>query len=216
MLRVLDTIISGLLLIVAALMLVLWFRSHTTGDRYRWEEMHWSDSGGLVVRSGAVWSGEGGVAFSTELRATDDPRSAERLLARLRRFRWAPVGYSAMDEPRYPMQGGSGNSPLSPIGVHFMNQHQQFGRIDYHAFAFTVPIWLVTALLAIYPLGRYFAGVLHREREERRMLGLCPRCGVDVRSNPERCPGCGKRTPLIPARGMPAVAIATPITGRTA
>ena len=34
-------------------------------------------------------------------------------------------------------------------------------------------------------------------REERILLGLCPRCGVDVRAGPTRCPSCGKRSPLI-------------------
>lgn len=49
----------------------------------------------------------------------------------------------------------------------------------------TVPLWLLVLLFWAWPamqLGR---------RRRRRRLGLCVRCGYDVRDCPARCPECG-------------------------
>ena len=51
-----------------------------------------------------------------------------------------------------------------------------------------VPFWAFALLGTILPAER-----LRRRRAARRRaaLGLCRRCGYDLRASPERCPECG-------------------------
>ena len=50
-----------------------------------------------------------------------------------------------------------------------------------------------TLIFAVLPLG-YSTGAFRRYRriQRRAALGLCPRCGYDLRASKERCPECGK------------------------
>ncbi len=52
-----------------------------------------------------------------------------------------------------------------------------------------IPLWIPTSIFAIM----YF--VLHRptsRRRKRKKLGLCLKCGYDLRASKERCPECGQ------------------------
>ena len=53
-----------------------------------------------------------------------------------------------------------------------------------------VPFWVPTFLLAVLP-GHAF--IFHRRRRKRKKLGLCLKCGYDIRASKERCPECGAR-----------------------
>lgn len=59
--------------------------------------------------------------------------------------------------------------------------------------SFAVRDWLPMALLLVLP-----AVWMNRFRKTRRArrLGLCPRCGYDLRATPERCPECGTSAPV--------------------
>ena len=60
-------------------------------------------------------------------------------------------------------------------------------------YSLTAPLWFVFGALAVLPALTMRSAVRKRAR---RMNGLCPTCGYDLRATPDRCPECGK----IPAR----------------
>jgi hypothetical protein len=50
------------------------------------------------------------------------------------------------------------------------------------------PHWFLALLFAILPAFRLLS-ILRTRRLNR--LGICPRCGYDLRATPDRCPECG-------------------------
>ncbi len=51
-----------------------------------------------------------------------------------------------------------------------------------------VPLWILVALLA---LSLTLCCLPERRRRKREKLGLCLKCGYDLRGSGERCPECG-------------------------
>ena len=54
----------------------------------------------------------------------------------------------------------------------------------------TVPMWLPTIIFAI-PVGWLVVWTPLRRRRKRKKLGLCSKCGYDLRASKDRCPECG-------------------------
>lgn len=55
----------------------------------------------------------------------------------------------------------------------------------------TLPLWMLFAVFATYPAVVLVRGPLRRRR--RRRMGLCIRCGYNLKGLPEpRCPECGR------------------------
>ncbi len=52
-----------------------------------------------------------------------------------------------------------------------------------------LPLWIPTVLFASI---LWFSFVPLRRRRKRKKLGLCLKCGYDLRASKERCPECGK------------------------
>ena len=71
-------------------------------------------------------------------------------------------------------------------------------RLDY---PFSAHCGTVLAAFATLPLVRLLLGAARRRHRcrRRRLPGLCPACGYDLRATPGRCPECGTIAPLPPA-----------------
>src|SRR3954451_5018737 len=54
------------------------------------------------------------------------------------------------------------------------------------------PYWVPACLLVITPAGLLIRRIRLRRRSR---LGLCVKCGYDLRASPDRCPECGARSP---------------------
>ena len=66
-----------------------------------------------------------------------------------------------------------------------------FYYYDRNFFAWSVPHWAIVVIFAIFP-----ALVVHSRMRSRARLGLCGKCGYDLRASTERCPECGTPIPV--------------------
>ena len=58
--------------------------------------------------------------------------------------------------------------------------------------AWWIPLWIPTLLFAaLFLCCRPYRFSRFNRRRKRRKLGLCLRCGYDLRGSKERCPECG-------------------------
>ncbi len=78
----------------------------------------------------------------------------------------------------------------------FKFDREYYAPYPYH---FIVPHWAIMLPLLVAP-DIYLRGHLRIRR--RKKLGLCVKCGYDLRATPERCPECGKPArPAVIANG---------------
>ncbi|WP_428939984.1 hypothetical protein [Fontivita pretiosa] len=183
-------------LVLAGGVALLWGRSYAVGDRYRWVRIQDAPSGRFVMSSGGFATGIGGIRFVYEAVDSTDPNVIDRTRRRLDGIsRWAPPGYRTIDPPRYPMREASNDSVLASLGFHFDHWSNSSPTSRQRQLTVTVPFWAIFLALIGYPLGRYVAGVVRRQREDRLALGLCPRCGVPLNDALSRCPGCDRPIP---------------------
>jgi hypothetical protein len=165
--RRLFTLFSALSLLLSVAVVVLWVRSYRSTDTlYRYWPSHYVT---VVSRNGAI-----------EIRrfeyAKPVPRSPEQL--RLRHVRGMRV--------------------TTVVGESVTFDRLGLGRFRFTSSsgAFTLDIYVIRWWHLLLPVAippALLLGVVARNRVRcrRRVAGLCPRCGYDLRATPGRCPECG-------------------------
>ncbi|CAN5572732.1 hypothetical protein BH09PLA1_BH09PLA1_02870 [soil metagenome] len=92
-------------------------------------------------------------------------------------------GWSFITVPSRSTAGHSSLSNLVRFG--FQNELAADGR----TISIRFPAWVLSLVCSVLPLIWLSPGY---RRRVRKRLGLCERCGYDVRATPERCPECGR------------------------
>ena len=90
-------------------------------------------------------------------------------------------------------------TPEESFGIHYVRTRDQLAPgVVHFLFHAGVPHGLVAALAMILPAVRTWSWL---RRRHRHRVGLCPKCGYDLRATPGRCPECG--TSAAPVAGRP-------------
>jgi hypothetical protein len=169
------TVLSVLSLLLCLATIALWMRSYRRGQSMRF--WHYSESG-LVSWSENIASAKGivlvwhGVTVDT----TPVPQADRR--ARIR------IGSVGMPRDWHPLDG--------------FDRH--FWGFAYHRSVDSFPTWTFTCriiafphavLVVLFALLPGWSTVGYVRSRRRHRMGLCPRCGYDLRATPDRCPECG-------------------------
>jgi hypothetical protein len=180
---------TSLSLLVCMAGIAAWAGSYWACETLGWYANRWhgqhcdvqgyglsSDSGGLLIfclrRDAHIRPGDD----EGEWFKRDNPD-----LYGFNHFSHEPAGYPYMTD--YAGQGRAGfghffGSPQSPNPLMTYDDH------------FVVfPAWLIVVVAAVLP-ARWLATSVRRRRASR--LGLCLRCGYDLRASGGRCPECGE------------------------
>jgi hypothetical protein len=100
--------------------------------------------------------------------------------------------YSPGPRP-YPIEtfGGDGARAWTAGGFELFHKSYAIPTFSDRQWSITAPAWFFAMLFALPPLIR-LAGLRRALiARRRRRMGLCARCGFDLRASPYRCPECG-------------------------
>ncbi len=179
--------------IVSLIVIALWIRSYSKGERYRIVTGS-VDGAEHLIRSYTFNSSAGGLQLMYVRLWTDSQQSSIRL--RNERKYLSP-GYSTLRDLVYPIRGAD-DSVISSLGFQTATARGRSDEGWRETLGWvTIPYWFILSLACAYPLGSYARAVLRRQREERIALGLCPRCGEPVDDSLVRCRGCDKPVAIL-------------------
>ena len=170
--RILNSILAFACILLGALVVAGWVRSYYVCDS--------------VCR--AVPALTRGTAVTRALYG----EGAVRLVA-VDEYRWLRTGWSYDPVPVSYARSIAATPSASKL---FGFSYARIGGIE-PGWAVGVPFWFLLLLAAVFPVW-HFGGGRWRLRRERRRLGLCERCGYDLRANSGRCPECGQPAPATP------------------
>ena len=98
-------------------------------------------------------------------------------------FGATPLGLSPRATPRWYVYGYQGISSDFPIFYpRYLADSSGWWNVS-------LPLWMPVTLFACFPL--YLLTPVHRRRK-RKKLGLCVKCGYDLRASKDICPECGQ------------------------
>lgn len=179
----------------------LWLRSYRISEGWFFE---WQ--GGYSVEDYtfvgiSVWSAKGGMNVGTYCGPDDDDSDG------------CSASFFIVEEPVYPMsftrplvyhsrqatitypQTADYGRPLTMWDRwgfgYSANGFPPYGR-KWYRLRIVFPYWFAVLVTGFWPalwIRRKLFGT--RKERRRRRLGLCFRCGYDLRTSPERCPKCG-------------------------
>ena len=83
----------------------------------------------------------------------------------------------------------SGFSGLATDWIPGWNFEDQIGMSFYHGWSVWIPFWIPTSLSVL--AASFLCLFPNHRRRKRKKLGLCVKCGYDLRASKDRCPECG-------------------------
>jgi hypothetical protein len=182
--RWLFNIAAGVSLLLLLTACALWIRGFWAGETFIGAHSRVVDhdqlSRELIFISGSrqFW-----LTYRVQWRYLADTEIAES-----QRRSWFNFSHYSEPPERFTILAGASSSPVwNRVGFAYWTRwgSQSFDR------NWTVPFWFPIVLLGPLPawwFRRTYAGRLQRRRA---VLGLCVRCGYDLRATPDRCPECG-------------------------
>jgi hypothetical protein len=179
MLRRLFTILSTISLLLCAATVVLWVRSYAVVD----------DVQRITGPDRYILSTAGG-GFA--LQATTD----QAFQAARQGWRWQEsAGQSHVDSQLHWNRSVMAQDPSQHTYLGFW-WSSLWGPNSTTPTATTTlvvigPIWPLSAILAVVPTAWLVIRAKRRKATRRRIAGLCPICGYDLRATRNRCPECG-------------------------
>ncbi len=93
-------------------------------------------------------------------------------------------GFSTVWIPRI-----SASSTVTRFGASSVTQHLFYYASPVGGWIVVIPLWLPT--MAFIGVGGVPLVRTSHRRRKRKKLGLCVKCGYDLRGSKERCPECG-------------------------
>ena len=138
------------------------------------DQAYWQGTVIYVHRRHIPWDAYGESALA-EFRADHPPQPRWH-------FGWRNGGHR--DIERLPRR-----TRWNAMGFHYADYTTRFSFSTERHRVLAVPAWL--PIVVLLPLGVLLLRANWWRPRRRRRLGLCDRCGYDLRGTPERCPECG-------------------------
>ena len=210
LLRRLLNVVTALSLLLCVATSGLWLRSYRVRDEMTVRGPHRLKHRAPLLGGFTARSAGGGLSLTSSVATAPlSEREVERMSSAGPWFQWKVHGH----RPKYPdvrlLQAISSSlgwprrrPPLPPpepprpwayrvLGFDFVIDDSRTAHARYRVYRAVFPYWAPALLFAVIPAAR--AGPIWRARRRRRRgrLGLCTRCGYDLRATPDRCPECG-------------------------
>lgn len=177
LLHQLRNVLLALCVCLLAILILMWFRSYRVTDAWSYRQGRMGDDGGTDVRVIGVWWARGSMVLHHD---------------NWRVFTHAPPRAHVVRWTRHPLSSAVDglvhfNPKQLPLGLGYASD-----TTGASSRAIVIPAWLPALALAL-PLA--WSGRRSYVRRRRSRLGLCARCGYDLRASEEKCPECGAEIP---------------------